>query len=67
MTEKKRNQSTVLVSFRIPEVDKKSFELACAHNDQTASQVFRALARKYVEETAHRAFLRTTAATQVVK
>jgi hypothetical protein len=45
-------EQTTAISHRIPTDLKKAFDLACQSNDQTASQVIRALMRDYVKQNA---------------
>jgi hypothetical protein len=40
------------INLRLPNDLKRAFEDACARNDQTASQVIRAMMREYVKKNA---------------
>ena len=43
-------EKTAVVNHRVPEDLKRAFEDACKRNDQTGSQVIRALMREYVRK-----------------
>lgn len=45
-------EKTAVINHRVPEDLKKAFDAACKDNDQTASQVIRAMMREYVRRNA---------------
>lgn len=45
-------EPTVTINLRLPESLKAAFEAACKQNDQTASQVIRAMMREYAKKHA---------------
>lgn len=52
------DEKTIVVNYRVPEDLKRAFESACKGNDQTASQVVRALMREYVKKNAQGSLLK---------
>lgn len=52
------SEQTVVVNHRVPPELKKAFDAACRANDQTASQVIRALMRDYVKKNAQGSLLK---------
>ena len=51
-------ETTTVMNIRVPADLKTAFEIACKGNDQTASQVIRALMRQYVKQNAQGDLLR---------
>ena len=51
-------ETTAILNLRLPADLKAAFEDACKGNDQTASQVIRALMRQYVKQNAQGDLLR---------
>lgn len=51
-------EKTVTINHRVPESLKLAFEAACKQNDQTGSQVIRALMREYVKKNAQGSLLK---------
>lgn len=49
---------TAVITHRVPADLKRAFEQACKANDQTASQVIRALMREYVRKNAQGSLLK---------
>jgi antitoxin component of RelBE/YafQ-DinJ toxin-antitoxin module len=45
-------EDTAVINHRVPAELKRAFDAACKANDQTASQVIRALMRDYVSRNA---------------
>lgn len=52
------SEQTVVVNHRVPPELKRAFDAACRANDQTASQVIRALMRDYVKKNAQGSLLK---------